>query len=86
MNLIPDWKRIIRRAWSVRLVMLSGVLAGAEVVLPLFVDAMPRNVFALLSMAAAVGGTVARVVAQPKMERRSVPRDRHDGAKERFND
>lgn len=86
MNLIPDWKRIIRQAWSVRLVVLSGLFAGAEVVLPLFVDALPRNVFALLSMVAAMGGAVARVVAQPKMERRKAPRDRYDGAKEQFND
>lgn len=86
MNLIPDWKRIIRQAWSVRLVVLSGLFAGAEVILPLFVDALPRNVFALLSMAAAMGGAVARVVAQPKMERRKAPRDRYDGAKEQFND
>ncbi len=86
MNLIPDWRRVLRKAWSLRLMVLAAVLSGVEVVLPLFVDAMPRGVFAGLSLLTAVGGAVARVVAQPKMERRSKPRDRYDGAKERFND
>lgn len=74
LQLLPDWRRIVRKAWSIRLVVLSGLLAGAEVALPLFVDAMPRNIFALLSMAAAIGGAVARVIDQPKMERRVSPR------------
>jgi hypothetical protein len=86
MNLINDWRRTLRYAWSLRLVMLAAALSAAEVVLPLFVDAMPRGVFAGLSLLAAIGGAVARIVAQPKMERRSKPRDRYDGAKERFND
>lgn len=73
--LIPDWKRILRRAWSLRLMVLSGLLSGCEVILPLFVDALPRNVFAGLAMLAAIAGAVARVVAQPAMERRSAPRD-----------
>lgn len=73
--LIPDWKRILRRAWSLRLMALSGLLSGCEVILPLFVDTLPRNVFAALAMLAAIGAGVARVVAQPAMERRSAPRD-----------
>lgn len=74
MNLLPDWKRLLRKAWSIRLVALAGLLSGCEVILPLFVDTVPRNVFAALSVLAAVGAGVARVVAQPKMERRSKPR------------
>lgn len=81
MNLINDWRRTLRYAWSLRLVMLAAALSAAEVVLPLFVDAMPRGIFAGLSMAAAIGGAVARVVAQPKMERRSKQRPRPDGAR-----
>ena len=86
MNLINDWRRTLRYAWSLRLVMLAAALSAAEVVLPLFVDAMPRGVFAGLSLLAAIGGAVARVVAQPKMERRAAPRQKHDGAREEFND
>lgn len=86
MNLLPDWKRLLRKAWSIRLLVLSGLLSGCEVVLPLFVDTLPRNLFAGLSMLAAIGAGVARVVAQPKMERRSKPRARPDIAKADFND
>lgn len=75
MNLVPEWKWLVRKAWSVRLVLLSAALSGCEVILPLFVDSMPRHVFAILSMLAAIGAGVARVMAQPKMERRRMPRD-----------
>lgn len=86
MSLTPNWRRILRHAWSLRLVALAAVLSAAEVVLPLFMDTMPRGIFAGLSLLAATGGAVARVVAQPKMERRAAPRQKHDGAKEGFND
>ena len=69
MNLVQDWKRLVKKAWSIRLAVLSGALSGAEAVLPMFVDEMPRGVFAGLSMLAAVGSMIARVVAQPRMYR-----------------
>lgn len=72
--LAPNWKRILKKAWSIRLMVLAGLLSGCEVILPLFVDTLPRNVFAILSMLAAIGAGVARVMSQPKMERRSRPR------------
>ena len=81
MNLTSDWRRIARHAWSLRLAVLAGIFSAAEVLLPLFMDTMPRGIFAGLSMAAAIGGAVARVVAQPKMERRSKPRPKFDGAR-----
>jgi hypothetical protein len=44
--------------------LLAGLLTGCEVILPLFIDAMPRNVFAILSLLAVSGAFVARLVAQ----------------------
>ena len=67
MELLPDWKRIARRAWSIRLSIIAAMLSGAEVVLPLFIDVLPRNLFASLSFVAGVGAAVARVVSQPGM-------------------
>lgn len=64
MKLIDDWKRIVRRAWSFRLMALAAILSGAEVVLPLFGDSIPRGLFAVLSFVAVGGGLVARLVAQ----------------------
>lgn len=59
-----DWKRIARRAWSFRLNALAFVFVGAELLLPLFVDAFPRHVFAGLSLAALAGSMWARLVHQ----------------------
>lgn len=74
MRLSAEWKLLMRRAWSFRLIVLSGLLSGAEVILPLFIDTMPRNVFSVAALCAAVGGAFARIIAQPKMDRRSNPR------------
>jgi len=81
MTLLPEWRWLLRKAWSIRLVVLAGLLSGCEVVLPLFVDSLPRNVFAGLSIIAAIGGAFARIVDQPKMERRSRPRAKCDPAR-----
>ena len=81
MTLLPEWKWLIRKTWSIRLVILSAMLSGFEVILPLFVDTIPRNLFAALSMCSAIAAGIARVVAQPKMERRSKPRQKFDGAR-----
>lgn len=67
MMLAPNWKRILKKAWSIRLMILAGLLSGAEVILPLFSDAIPRNVFAGLSMVVIMGAFVARLVVQKDM-------------------
>ena len=64
MNLYSNWKTIIRKAWSFRLMLLAGVLSGCEVGLPLFIDSMPRNVFAGLSAFVVAAALIARVVVQ----------------------
>lgn len=86
MNIINDWKWFVRKAWSIRLAVLAAVLSGCEIVLPLFVDTMPRNLFAVLSMLAAIGAGVARVIAQPKMERRKAPRNVPDERRSDYSD
>lgn len=64
MQLLPDWKLILRKAWSVRLIILAAIFSGAEVVVPLFYDAMPRNTFALLSGITTAAALIARVIMQ----------------------
>ncbi len=68
MHLVPDWKRILRKAWSVRLIVLAAVFSAAEVVVPLFYDAMPRNTFALLSGITTAAALIARVMMQRNMD------------------
>lgn len=64
LSLIPDWKSVIRRAWSIRLMLVAGLLSGVEVVLPLFVDALPRGLFAAVSGSVVMLAFAARLVAQ----------------------
>lgn len=67
--LLPDWRRILKQAWSIRLTVLAGLFSAAEVILPLFVDVLPRHLFVVLAFVAIVGAAVARLVAQPEMHR-----------------
>lgn len=68
MKLAPDWKAIVRRAWSVRLIAAAFILTAAEVVLPLFADELPRGIFASLTGLAVGGAFVARILAQQDLE------------------
>ena len=72
MKLIDNASKVLRQAWSVRLGIVAGLFSGAEVIVPLFADAMPRALFAVLSFLTVVAAVLARFVAQPKM---------HDGDK-----
>lgn len=67
--LLDDWRRVLRRAWSIRFSLLAAAFTVAEVVVPIFGDVLPRGVFVLLAFAASIGATVARIVAQPEMHR-----------------
>ena len=67
MKLLPEWKRIARKAWSFRLTVLAAALAGAEMALPYVSDLFPSRVFLALSMAVTIGAAISRIVAQPKM-------------------
>ena len=64
MQLYDNWKEILKRSWSLRFIILAGLLSGAEVALPLFADSIPRNLFAALSFLCVCLAFVARLVAQ----------------------
>jgi hypothetical protein len=66
MHLVAEWWRVLRYAWSIRLLVIAGLLSGAEIALPLIQDLLPipRGVFAGLSFLATAGAFVARLVAQ----------------------
>ena len=64
MKLAPDWRRVLRRAWSIRLLLLAGGFSAAEVALPFLEPSIPPGIFAALSGLAAGGAFVARLVAQ----------------------
>lgn len=58
-KLIPDWKRA-RHYWSVRLAMLTAVLAGLESALPALREALPSRWYGVV----AVLIVLARVLQQ----------------------
>ncbi len=67
MKLHPDWRRILRRAWSMRLMGLAGLLTGCEAVLTTVgADWLPVPAWArALVILAVIGGAfVARLMAQ----------------------
>ena len=65
-KLVWNWREILRYAWSIRLLIVAGLLSGAEVALPLLDGLLPvpKGVFAGLSFLATGGAFVARLVAQ----------------------
>ena len=67
MTLHDNWKTLIRKAWSVRFMVLAFALTMAEVMLPFFSDAVPPRLFAVLSGLAVAGAFVSRLVAQKDM-------------------
>ena len=64
MKLHSNWKLILRKAWSIRLVVLSAVFSAAQLVIPVYGDVLPRDAFAILSAVACAGAIIARVVTQ----------------------
>ena len=70
MTLLPDWKRLLRKAWSVRLMVLAAVLSGVEVALPFFSSTVPPGAFAAASFVVVAAAFAARLVAQKSMEQR----------------
>jgi len=66
MTLHENWRHLLRKSWAVRWIALAGLLSGIEVVLPIFSDSMPRNLFAALSLVATISAVVARLMVQPK--------------------
>jgi hypothetical protein len=67
MQLVPDWKRLLRKAWSLRLMLLAGLLSGAEAVINVVGSEwlpVPKWGRMLIILAVIGGAFVLRLVAQ----------------------
>jgi hypothetical protein len=66
MKLIDNWKKVLRHGWSPRLILVAGLLSGAEVALPILDSFIyiPRGIFAVLSFVTTCAAFWARFVAQ----------------------
>lgn len=68
MTLHDNWRTLLRKAWSVKFMVLAFLLTMAEVMLPFFSDAVPPKLFAVLSGLAVAGAFVSRLIAQKDMQ------------------
>lgn len=64
MKLYDNWRDILTRSWSLRFILIAGVLSGCEVALPLIGDRFEPGVFAGLSAVFTCAAFIARLVAQ----------------------
>lgn len=69
----PQWKAILRKAWSIRLMLLAALLSGIEAALPIlhhfgFLEFLPGGFFALLSFIVVAAAFVARLIAQQGLD------------------
>lgn len=64
MKLGREWRRVIRKAWSFRLAILSAILSAAEVVVQTLAAERPSPYFAAAAGIVGVFAALARIVAQ----------------------
>lgn len=67
MKLIRNWKDVLTKAWSARLMILAGILSGAEVALPYFTAVIPPGILSALSSMVVSAAFIARFLAQKNM-------------------
>ena len=69
MKLLPDWKDVLNRAWSVKFLALAALVSGCEVVLQVAgASILPPGVAPALIGVLSALGILARVLAQKEAE------------------
>ena len=66
MHLLDNWRDLLRKAWSVRLAILSAGLSAMEFALPFVAPEQPSGLFAGAAVLVSLAAAAARVVAQPR--------------------
>lgn len=72
MRLIDNWRDVLRRAWSVRIIAIAALFSGLEVALPLIGYTLPISetwraiVYMLVTMVALVARLLAQNIEAPK--------------------
>lgn len=64
--LVSNWWTVLKRAWSIRWIVLAGFLSGLEVFLPI-IDGyinIPRGLFAAFSGVATCAAFISRIMVQ----------------------
>lgn len=74
-ELVPNWRRVLRRAWTVWLAVLSALLASAEIyhaelvqLLPVLQGYLEPGTAMKLNLVLAVSMPVVRIIRQAKLD------------------
>lgn len=70
MRLVENWRSVLKRAWSVRLLAIAAILSGLEGVLPLldaFVPWWAHVIIVVATPFVIAGALVARIVVQKRL-------------------
>lgn len=66
-RLLPHWRKILRHAWSVRLIVIALVLTVLEVALPWMGGVLPPGLLGILAGLASAGAFIARLLVQQEL-------------------
>ena len=69
MTLLPDWKRIAKKAWSLRLMAVASFFAGCEAILPFVDDVLAPRPLAIVAFVVVVGAMITRLMVQKGMDK-----------------
>ena len=61
---LKNWKDILKLSWSIRFIIIAGILQAIEVVLPFFMHSFNSGTFTVLTFVATVAAFISRIVAQ----------------------
>ena len=74
MKPVPEWRRVLRHAWSIRLLVIAALLSGLEAAIqfgvPMVSDSLPwwaRLAVAALNPVVVGAAFVARLIAQKSL-------------------
>ena len=62
--LLPDWKKIAKKAWSMRLMAVAAFFAGCEAILPFVDDVLAPRPLAFIAFVVVVGSMLTRLMVQ----------------------
>lgn len=67
--ILPGWRKVVCKAWSIRLAAAAALFSGIEVIMPFLETAMlvPRGVFAALSGGVTIAAVAARIMVQAEL-------------------
>ncbi len=71
MTLLPNWRDVLRNAWSIKFMLLAALMSGAEVVMSILQpsNTLPPGVFAALAGVVTSVALVTRLLAQNEADK-----------------